>query len=220
MMVWDSAYALSILPDLLSGLWITVQVTIAGSVLAVVLGLGFALARRSTHPLLAGPASWCSEFLRRTPLLVQLFFLFYVLPEAGILLPAFWAGVLGLGLHTSAYLAEVYRAGIQAVPKGQWEAARALNLTTTEMWRYVVLPQAIPPMIPTIGNYVVLMFKESALLSIITVPELMEVARNVGNDSYRYLEPITLAGLLYFSVSMLAIMTIRYAEQRLRVNVG
>jgi polar amino acid transport system permease protein len=114
----------------------------------------------------------------------------------------------------------VYRAGIQAVPKGQWEAARALNLTTTEMWRYVVLPQAIPPMIPTIGNYVVLMFKESALLSIITVPELMEVARNVGNDSYRYLEPITLAGLLYFSVSMLAIMTIRYAEQRLRVNVG
>src|SRR5690606_25866702 len=103
-------------------------------------------------------------FIRNTPLLVQVFFIYYSLPMmTGISLPAFYAGILGLGLHYSTYLSEVYRSGIEAVPRGQWEAATALNYTKLDTWRSVILPQAIPPIIPVLGNYLIVMFKETPI---------------------------------------------------------
>ena len=129
--VWDWDFAFEVLPDILNGLLVTIQATGLGSVLAYVLGLVFALLRRSPIRLVSGTTWLFMELVRSTPLLVQLFFLFYVLPLVGITLSPMVTGVIGLGLHYATYTAEVYRAGIEAVPKGQWEAAIALSLPRT-----------------------------------------------------------------------------------------
>src|SRR5690554_1091300 len=144
-MTFDWAYAKAILPSLLEAMVITLQATFAGFGLAVVVGLGLALARRSAQRVISRPAGWFVEFVRSTPLLVQLYFLFFALPSAGISLSPFAAGVLGLGLHYATYISEVYRAGIEAVPPGQWEAATALYFNRFQTWTRVILPQAIPP---------------------------------------------------------------------------
>ena len=128
---WDTsgplAFAISILPILLWGLVVTIEATILGFVIAMVLGLVLAVLKGAPTPLISWPARFITEFIRDTPLLVQLFFLYYVLPQFGIVLPAFLTGALALGVQYSAYTSEVYRAGIEAVPRGQREASRALN---------------------------------------------------------------------------------------------
>jgi polar amino acid transport system permease protein len=215
-MDWDWAFVREILPTLLEGVKITVLATLLGSVLAAFTGLSFALLRRSPNRLLSGTTGFVVEFIRGTPLLVQLYFLFYVLPDLGILLPPMVAGVIGLGLHYGTYMAEVFRAGIDNVPRGQWEAAKACNLTSRETWCHVILPQAIPPMIPALANYVVAMFKETPLLSAITVIELMSQARSIANYNYRYLEPITMVGVLFLAISLVTVPALRYLEARFR----
>ena len=213
-MEWDWDFALSILPTLLHGLQITLLATVLGVVVAAVLGLVFALLRRSPSRAVTRTTGFVVEFIRGTPLLVQLYFIFYVLPDIGLRLPALAAGVLGMGLHYAAYFAEVYRGGIEAVPRGQWEAARATNLTVRQTWVHVVLPQAVPPMIPAMANYVLAMFKETPLLSAITVMELMGQARSVANSTYRYVEPITLVGVCFLIVSIISVVGLRWLERR------
>ncbi len=211
-MSWDSAFAWSILPQLLSGLETTLLATLLATALSLVIGLVFALGRRSKIVEIRVVVGSFVEFIRRTPILVQIYFIYFVLPEIGIVLPGFATGVIALGLHTGAYMSEVYRAGVESVPRGQWEAAKALNYTPRETWLKVILPQAIPPMVPALGNYTILMFKDSSLLSIIAVPELMSMARNIGNDTYRYLEPMTVVALIYFGMSIVAAGLIRWLE--------
>ncbi len=211
-MSWDSAFAWSILPQLLSGLETTLLATLLATALSLVIGLVFALGRRSKIVEIRVVVGSFVEFIRRTPILVQIYFIYFVLPEIGIVLPGFATGVIALGLHTGAYMSEVYRAGIESVPRGQWEAAKALNYTPRETWLKVILPQAIPPMVPALGNYTILMFKDSSLLSIIAVPELMSMARNIGNDTYRYLEPMTVVALIYCVMSIVAAGLIRWLE--------
>ena len=213
-MEWDWDFAWSILPQLLAGFRITLIATALGAVVAAVLGLVFAILRRSRNRLVARTTGFVVEFIRGTPLLVQLYFIFYVLPDIGLRLPALAAGVLGMGLHYAAYFAEVYRGGIEAVPRGQWEAARATNLTVRQTWVHVVLPQAVPPMIPAMANYVLAMFKETPLLSAITVMELMGQARSVANSTYRYVEPITLVGVCFLIVSIISVVGLRWLERR------
>lgn len=217
-MEWDNSYILEFLPVLLGGFGVTIKATLGGSFLALVFGLCFALALRSGSRAARIFATCVVEFIRRTPLLVQLFIIFFVLPELGILLPALWAGILALGLHTGAYMAEVFRAGIDSVPKGQWEGAVALNYPRRDIWVRIILPQAIPPMVPALGNYVVLMFKESALLAAITVPEAMNTARDIGNATYRYLEPMTVVGMVYLLISIPIVLILRALERRVRVE--
>jgi polar amino acid transport system permease protein len=122
--------------------------------------------------------------------------------------------VIGLGVHYATYTSEVYRAGIEGVPKGQWEAATALNLPTSRVWRSVVLPQAIPRVLPALGNYVIAMFKETPLLSAITVLEMLAAAKGLGNETFRYLEPLTMVGLLFLLVSLPASLSVRRLERR------
>jgi len=157
---------------------------------------------------------WSVEFVRTTPLLVQIFFLFYVLPRVGIVLSPAVTGVLALGVHYSTYTSEVYRAGIDAVKAGQWEASVALNLSRRDTWLRVILPQAIPPMFPTFGNYLIGIFKESVVLSAITVGELLRTARMAGEDSYRYFEVFTMVGLLFFAISYPSALLVRRLEAR------
>ena len=178
------------------------------------LGLVFALLRRSSNRIVARTAGFLVQFIRGTPLLVQLYFIFYVLPDIGIRLPALAAGVIGMGLHYATYAAEVYRGGIEAVPRGQWEAARATNLTMRQTWINVVLPQAVPPMIPALANYLLAMFKETPLLSAITVLEMMNQAKSVANSTYRYVEPMTLVGVFFLVISLVSVAGLRWLERR------
>lgn len=209
-MEWSWAVAFDVMPNMVAGLWITIQATLVGAVLAYSLGLLLAILKMSPNRVVAFSFYWTSEFIRRTPLLVQLYFLFYVLPDFGIFLSPFLAGVIGLGLHFSTYTSEVYRAGIENVPKGQWEAAKSLNYNGYQTWRYVILPQAIPPMFPPLANYLITMFKETPLLSAITVVELFNAANIYSNSHYKYLEPMTLVGVFFLLVSIpSAIIAIR-----------
>ncbi|MGG2478959.1 ectoine/hydroxyectoine ABC transporter permease subunit EhuD, partial [Rhizobium sp. BR5] len=169
----------------------------AGFAIALVLGLVFALLRRSRVKAISWPTAFVVEFLRDTPLLVQLFFLYYVLPDFGIVLPAFLTGALALGLQYAAYTSEVYRGGIEAVPHGQWEAATALNLTRMQTYRDIIIPQAIPRIVPAMGNYLVAMIKETPVLSVVTVLEMMGLANMIGERTFEYLVPLTLVGLIF-----------------------
>ena len=201
-MEWDWNVAMSVMPRLAAGLVVTVQATFVGAFLAYVIGLFIAILKMSRLGLVRTVTYWTSEFIRRTPLLVQLYFLFYVLPDIGIFLSPFMAGVIGLGLHFSTYTSEVFRAGIENVPKGQWDASRALNYSPVQTWQYVILPQAIPPMIPPLANYLIVMFKETPLLAAITVVELFNAANIYSNSHYKYLEPMTLVGAFFLLVSV------------------
>jgi len=218
-MIWNWEYAISIIPRLLDALTITLQAAFFSTLLALAVGLLFALGKRSRIGVLQVTTYWVVEFIRRTPILIQIYIVFFVLPDLGITLSALTAGILALGLHTSAYLSEVYRAGIDAVPTGQWEASKALNIPNYDIWTKIILPQAIPPMIPAGANYVLILFKETSLLSTITVIEMMGMARIIGNETYRYLEPITLVGVVYLVISVPAAMGLRYLEDRIKNRV-
>ncbi|APO70392.1 ectoine/hydroxyectoine ABC transporter permease protein EhuD 2 (plasmid) [Rhizobium gallicum] len=213
-MDWDWSFALTILPKLFEGVKITVYASILASALAMLIGLAVAIARRSAGPVVRAGLQACVGFVRGTPLLVQLYFTFYVLPDIGINLSPLAAGAITLAIHYSAYTSEVYRAGIDNVDRGLWEAATALNLSRLQTWRHVVIPQAVPPMLPALGNYVVAMFKETPLLSMITVIDLMGEARIIANIHYRYLEPMTMVGMFFLAVSVPSVAALNYLERR------
>ena len=171
------------------------------------------MARSAHRKLIAWPIASFVEFVRSTPLLVQLYFLYFVLPDYGIALPAFTTGVIALGVHYACYTSEVFRAGLERVPKGQWNAAVALNLTRFQTYRHVILPQMLPPIIAPLGNYLIAMFKETPLLSAITVMELLMTAKIIGSNSFRYMEPITIVGALFLIMSLCSSVLIARSRQ-------
>ena len=214
--IFGWSFALEILPTLGSALIITIQATVLGMLVAVTLGLALALLRRSRLMLVSLPTAFVIEFVRSTPLLVQMYFLFYVLPLTGVQMSPLATGIVALGLHYATYCAEVYRAGIEAVPRGQLEAARALNMSPWRTAVGVVLPQAIPPVVPALGNYLVAMFKDTPLLSAITVVELLQQSKMIGSATFRYTEPLTLVGALFLALSLIAAWGVRGLEARLQ----
>ncbi|HEY3467085.1 MAG TPA: ectoine/hydroxyectoine ABC transporter permease subunit EhuD [Amycolatopsis sp.] len=214
-MNWDWQAAADAVPLLLKGLLVTVELTLLGSAVAYVLGLVLALLRRSGIPVLAQAVWLFIEFVRSTPLLIQVFVLYWLVPPVtGFKMSAFVTGVVALGVHYATYTAEVYRAGIDAVPKGQWEAAVALNLPRSRVWTAVVLPQAIPRVLPALGNYTISMFKETPLLLAIGVLDVLNRAKEVGAETFRVVEPYTLAGVLFLLVSLPASLLVRRLERR------
>jgi len=218
--MWDWAYAWQILPQLLAAAVITIEATLLGFAIAAVLGLMLAILRMSQNPWISNPTTGFIEFIRGTPVLIQIFFMFYVLPQFGITMPALLTGVIALGLHYATYCSEVYRAGLENIPRGQWEASIALNLTPYRTFKDVIIPQAIPPVVPALGNYFIAMFKETPLLSAIAVVELMQTAKILGSFSFRYLEPITLVGAFFLVMSLVASMLNQQFERWLRLRTG
>lgn len=213
--IWNWSFTVdTVLPQLWKGLIVTIEATFLGSLLAFSLGLVLAVFRFSFTPLRQLTRAFV-EFVRSTPLLVQLFFLYYALPITGFQLPAFATGVIGIGVHFSTYASEVYRAGIEGVPRGQWEAATALSLPGGRTWISVILPQAIPRVVPALGNYVIMMFKYTPLLSAITILDLVGRAENLGANTFRYVESLTLAGMFFLVLSLLAAFLVRGLERRL-----
>jgi polar amino acid transport system permease protein len=217
---WDTthgqwAFALSILPILLRGILVTLEATFVGFFIALVLGLIFAVLKSVPLRIISYPAVAITEFCRDTPLLVQLFFLYYVLADYGIILPAFLTGALALGVQYSAYTAEVYRAGLEAIAPGQREAARALDLSASRTFTHIILPQAIPRVVPALGNYLVSIMKDVPVLGVVTVLEMLNVARIIGDQTFEYLVPLSMVGGLYLILTLIASATVRIVDVNL-----
>ncbi|MER7399556.1 ectoine/hydroxyectoine ABC transporter permease subunit EhuD [Streptomyces sp. NPDC000151] len=214
-MNWNWNAVGDFLPMFWHGLLVTLEALALGSLIAFVLGLFWAMAQRSEHAVVRWPVVGVTEFIRNTPLLVQLFFLYYVLPEWGITLSALTTGVIGLGLHYSTYTAEVYRAGIDGVPVGQWEAATALSLPRSRTWGAVILPQAIRRVVPALGNYVVAMLKDTPMIFVIGVLEMLGEARQFSSQTFQTIEPYTVVGLAFIVIAYPASLLLRALERRL-----
>ena len=215
---WDFTW--EIMPRLLWATGNTLMASGIGYAIAMVLGLVLALAQRSNWRPLTFVTREFIEFIRSTPLVLQIFFIFYVGPQFGIRLSPWVSGMIAIGLHYSAYLSEVYRAGIEAVPKGQWEACRALNMSTRDTYMRIVIPQALPPSIPGMGNYLVGIFKDTPMLSVIGVAELMQTANAIGSETYRFLEPFTMVGVIFLALSLPTAGLVRLLELRVRRKMG
>ncbi len=215
---WD--FALEILPRLVVATGNTLMAAGAGYIIAILLGLILALAQRTPFR----PVTWivreAVEFIRSTPLVLQIFFVFYVGPQFGIRLDPWTAGMIAIGLHYSAYLSEVYRGGLDAVPKGQWEACTSLSMSMRQTYVRVIIPQALPPSVAGMGNYLVGIFKDTPMLSVIGVAELMHTANAIGSEHYRFLEPFTLVGIIFLAISLPSAGLIRLFENWVRRRIG
>jgi polar amino acid transport system permease protein len=215
---WD--FAIEILPNML---WATLNTILAAGIgysIATIMGLIFLLGQRTPIKIVNIVNREIVEFIRSTPLLIQLFFVYFVLPQFGITLSAWVCGMITIGLHFGTYLSEVYRGALEGVPKTQWEACRALNFSTFYTYRKIVLPQAFPIAIPGMGNYLVGIFKDTPLLSTIGVAELFHAATAVGGYHYRYLEPYTIVGIIFLTLSIPAAIWIRKIEKNVNLAQG
>ncbi|MDT9701638.1 ectoine/hydroxyectoine ABC transporter permease subunit EhuD [Streptomyces sp. P17] len=214
-MTWDWGAVGDFMPHFWDGLLVTLQALALGSLISFALGLVWALLMRTPSRWVRWPVGMVTEFVRDTPLLVQLFFLFSVLPEWGVTFSALTTGVFAIGLHYSTYTMQVYRAGIEAVPVGQWEAATALNLPLTRTWTAVILPQAIRRVVPALGNYVIAMLKDTPMLMAITVLDMLGQARLFSQEQFQFTEPLTVIGVAFIVISYLASLLLRALERRL-----
>lgn len=206
-------------PRLWQGMLFTVTLTIGAMGVALALGLLLALARLDKRRwYFVWPAQAFVELIRGTPLLVQLFYIFYVLPFVGIRLDRVPAGILGLAINYGAYLSEVFRSGIEAVPRGQWEAADALGMSNRLKLRRIVLPQAFRIVVPPVGNYFISLFKDSALVATISIPELLFTAQLLASETFRYVEIYTVIFVIYFAISYPASLGVRWVERRLQLG--
>jgi ectoine/hydroxyectoine ABC transporter permease protein EhuD len=207
-------------PALLEGLKITVELTFIVIAISLVLGIFVALGRMSKHRVLSVTVGLYVDFMRATPLLLQLIYIYFVLPTIGIRLDPFVAAVLGLSLNYSAYLSEVYRSGIQAIPRGQLDAAAALGMRPSVTMRRIVLPQAIRIVIPTLGNYFVALFKDTSLASFLTLQELLFSGQIVISRTYDYFTIYTMVLFLYFLVGYPSLILVRYLEKMTKNGYG
>lgn len=214
---WSWNTFLEAFPIVLEGLGITLGLTIACYLFALIFGFLWTAARRIPFTVIRAPIFGVMEFIRSTPPLVQLFFIYFawpMVPVVGVALDPFVSAVLGLGLHYSTYIGEVYRSGIERVEQGQWEAARALNYPTGKKWVKVILPQALPPTIPMLGNYLIIMFKEVPLASTIGVLGILSMANDYGAQHFRYLEALTIVAILFLVLSYPSAMLINKLERK------
>lgn len=209
---WPSV--LQYLPSLLTGFVITIVLTIVVIVIAAVLGILVALGRMSRVRILSIIFGAYVEFMRSTPLLLQLIYIYFALPFLGIRLNPFVSAIAGLSLNYTAYLSEVYRGGIQSVPEGQLEAAKALGMRSHLIMMKIVLPQAIRIVIPSLGNYLISLFKDTSLASALTVRELMFSGQLIAARTFNYFTVYTIIFILYFVAGYPASLLVRYLEKR------
>jgi glutamine transport system permease protein len=214
-MVWKYEVVTQNLPFLFSGVKMTVAVSLVSLIFGLVVGLFVALLRLSSLRSLQFLSGVYIDVLRSTPLLVQLIWVFFALPILiGHSLEPFVAAVLTLSLHSGAYLAEIYRAGILSIPQGQRAAALSLGMTPAQaLWR-IVLPQAVTRMLPPIGSQFITLFKESALVSLISLHELMWQAQSLAAFTVRPLEVLTAAAIIYLALTFPQALAVNHLHQK------
>jgi polar amino acid transport system permease protein len=205
--------------DILNGALVTVEVTAAALVLGCVLGLLIGIGRLNPRRrFVYGICTVYVTFIRGTPLLVQLFLLFFGLPQFDILLPAFVCGVLGLGVYSGAYVSEIVRGAIQSVDRGQMEAARSIGMSSAQSMRAIILPQAVVRMIPPLGNEFIALIKNSALVSLLTIHDLMHEGQKIISVSYRSLEVYLAIALVYLVLTSAASYLLHRLERNIRAG--
>lgn len=217
-MIFNWHFAWSILPQLLNAAQTTFLITLASFLVALVGGLPILWLRMSKNRYASRVTMWVSDFVRGTPLLVQIFFIYYVLPSYGLELGPVETGIAAIGLHYSFYMAETYRTALQSVGPGQREAAQALGLHQARIFQKVLWPQMCPIIVPIAGSFLIYMFKDTPILAAITVRELMQVSSQIGADNFRYMEPITIVGVLFLMMSLIAAYLIRILERRVSIR--
>lgn len=205
--------------QLLQGALVTVEITAVSLLLGCVLGLLIGIGRLDPRRrIVYGLCTAYVAAIRGTPLLVQLFILFFGLPQFGLMLPAFACGIMGLGIYSAAYVSEIVRGAIQSVDRGQMEAARSIGLSARQAMRSVILPQAVVRMIPPLGNEFIALIKNSALVSLLTIHELMHVGQKIISVSYRSLEVYLAIAVVYFVLTGLTTLALGRLELRLRAG--
>src|SRR5579863_10176611 len=217
-MIFSLQDMIGFLPSLLEGALITIAVSLLAFGLALVLGLAACIARISKLAPLRGVAAFYIQFIRGTPLLLQLFFIYYVLPYVGIVMTPFESGVIGLTLNYGAYMAEVFRSGIQAIPKGQWEAGSSVGMSRRLLLRRIILPQAIRIIVPALGNFFVSIFKDSALVSVITLRDLMFSGQLLASATYKHFEIFTMVAVIYFLISYPTAKFVEWIEAKIDIT--
>ena len=208
-------------PRLLSGAVVTVQLTVLSAALAIAIAVLMGLMRLSDNPLTRGTATVYIEFFRGTSLLVQLFWIFFVLPLFGLTLEKFTAGVIAVGMNLGAYGAEVVRGAIQAVPKGQHEAALALNMSAAQRMRRIILPQALLIMLPPWGNLMIELLKGTALVALIAVPDLMFQVKQINGTTFLSAQSFGTALIIYYLMARFAVTPfMRWLERIMQRRLG
>jgi polar amino acid transport system permease protein len=212
----DLAFIRSWGPFIVGGAGLTLMLSAVSIVFATILALLGAMGRLSRNAYLNGVASLYVSLVRGTPLIVQIYFIYLALPQVGIVLPAIPSGIIALSFNYGAYMTEIFRAGIQAVPRGQREAAESLGMTERQVMRRVVLPQAFRIVIPAIGNDFVAMMKDSSLVSILSVEELLFRSQLVGRQNFRGVEALLIAAGIYWLLTIV----FSYFQERLEKRMA
>ena len=217
-MGFDLAFAMSSVPTILSAVGTTLGVALVSCIGAAAIGFLFEMVRRSGG--IAGfTVGFMIDFIRSTPVLAWLYFLYFVLPFYGIRLGSLTVGIMGLSLYYSGYLAEVFKAGIDAIPKGQSEAARALSLGRRDTVIFVIAPQMMRNIAAPLGNYFVSILKATPYLAVLAVPEMLGRAFDIASQTYRYAEPLVVAGLIFLVLALVISHGVKRLERRL-LEVG
>jgi polar amino acid transport system permease protein len=206
--------ATEFMPILLQGVWLTILVTLGSLALSTILGLVWALMRVSGVRALSGLSASLINVIRGIPIIVLLFYLYFVMPDFGITLTALQAAILGLGLAYSAYQAENFRAGIEAIDKGQIEAAQTIGMSWWLTMRRVVLPQAVRIVLPPYGNIMIMLLKDSSQASTITVAELALQGKLIASSTFKNTSVFTLVALMYLTMSIPLILLVRHFEKK------
>ncbi|MBZ9990965.1 ectoine/hydroxyectoine ABC transporter permease subunit EhuD [Mesorhizobium sp. BH1-1-5] len=213
-MGFDFHFALASIPTIIGAIGATLLATVLSCIGASAIGFMFEMIRRGGGAL-GFAVRFLIDFIRSTPVLAWLYFLYFVLPVYGIRLSAMTVGILGLSLYYSGYLAEVFKAGIDAIPKGQQEAARALSLSPRDTVIFVIAPQMLRNIAAPLGNYLVSILKATPYLAVLAVPEMLGRAFDIASETYRYAEPLTVAGILFLALALLVAYSVKRIEQRL-----
>ncbi len=201
------------MPQLLAAAGGTLRMTALAYILGAIAGLLIALARLSRGRLLSAPAIFYIEIVRGTPALTQLFLIYFGLGSIGLAFSAFEAAVVGLGLNYAAYMAEVYRAGIEAIHRGQREAAQSIGMTQGQAMRHIILPQAVRIILPPMANYAISLLKDTSVASLISAPELMLRARDLSSEYFMPMELYLIAGLMYLAMAYPLSQAVRRLER-------
>jgi polar amino acid transport system permease protein len=210
------ADAREFLPILLQGVWLTIVVTVGSLVLSTLLGMVWALMRVSRLRVLQRVSAGIVNTIRGIPILVQLFYIYFVMPQLGLTLTALQAAIIGLGIAYSAYQAENFRAGIEAIDKGQIEASESLGMGWALMMRRVVLPQAVKIILPPYGNTMIMMLKDSSQASTITVAELTMEGQLIASSTFKYTSILSMVAVLYLVMSVPLILFVGWLERRMQ----
>jgi polar amino acid transport system permease protein len=215
----DSSLLFDSLPHLLRGLVVSLEIAFISSCIGIFLGILIALGQRTSNYFVQATLFVYVNIIRGTPMLIQILFAYYVLPQWGIRLEPFWTASIMIGLNSSAYISQVMRSGIQSIAKGQWEAAYVLGFSKIQTLRFIILPQAIKNVLPSLANEFITLIKDSSLASIIGVTELAKEGRIIISRTYDSFTIFTIIGLLYIMVTWTVSYLVYRLEKRMNTDV-